>query len=133
MGIDSVAFDSVHQVLYVSMHQTFKLVVLPGYRANVHLVTVLNLERNQDGTHNRPVYRIAAQNDRYQVDEWIKFVSIFRILWAFWMMAAFAATLACVAGQAVSWPLVRAEDWWGAKKAHATAERIEAKEKDGEK
>ncbi|EXJ95433.1 hypothetical protein A1O1_00554 [Capronia coronata CBS 617.96] len=41
--IDSVAFDKDNLLLYVSMHQNFKLWVVPFYNAPVKFVTVLQL------------------------------------------------------------------------------------------
>ncbi|EXJ89486.1 hypothetical protein A1O3_02553 [Capronia epimyces CBS 606.96] len=41
--VDSVAFDKENLLLYVSMHQNFKLWVVPFYNAPVKLVTVLQL------------------------------------------------------------------------------------------
>ncbi|KIW95984.1 uncharacterized protein Z519_03050 [Cladophialophora bantiana CBS 173.52] len=43
VAVDSVAFDEQHLRLYVSLHQNFKLWVVPFYNAPVKLVTVLQL------------------------------------------------------------------------------------------
>jgi hypothetical protein len=128
LGIDSIAFDAEKLIVYVSLHQTFRCLRLPGLSAPVNLVTVLELQQSKGFTSGRPEktrYLIKSQNDRYQVDEWLKFVSIFRIVWALFLLASFVATILCVAGQAVCWPLVGLEERWGAKKAHQKAEKIE--------
>ncbi|KIW73484.1 hypothetical protein PV04_01598 [Phialophora macrospora] len=43
VAVDGVAFDEQHLRLYVSLHQNFKLWVVPFYNAPVKLVTVLQL------------------------------------------------------------------------------------------
>ncbi|OAL32921.1 hypothetical protein AYO20_07712 [Fonsecaea nubica] len=43
VAVDGVAYDEKHLRLYVSIHQNFKLWVVPFYNAPVKLVTVLQL------------------------------------------------------------------------------------------
>ncbi|KAJ9607172.1 hypothetical protein H2200_008244 [Cladophialophora chaetospira] len=46
VAIDGVAFDEKNLRLYVSLHQSFKLWIVPFYNAPVKLVTVLQLTTN---------------------------------------------------------------------------------------
>ena len=123
LDVDSVAFDPKALLLYVSLHQTFAVPWLPFYKAPVSLVTVLSLER--DEASQKTAYLIRAQNDRYQVDEWIKFVSVFRVLWLAVVVWGVVASLACVAGQAALQPVVWAEERWSERKAHRNVKSIE--------
>ena len=45
ISITSVTYDPKNLILYVSIHQIFRIWVVPFYSAGVELVTVLHLER----------------------------------------------------------------------------------------
>ncbi|OCT53546.1 hypothetical protein CLCR_10674 [Cladophialophora carrionii] len=51
VAVDGVAFDEQNLRLYVSLHQNFKLWVVPFYNAPVKLVTVLQLTTDRTPTH----------------------------------------------------------------------------------
>ena len=117
-------------LLYVSIRQTFKIIYIPFYRADVSLVTVLRLttrtlssndqhHQHQHRDHDQaqgkieggiaPLlnkkYFIASQNDLYQTSEWIKFVLPWSIGYTLLIVAQFWATIMCVFGAAVGWPV----------------------------
>ena len=52
-----------------------------------------------------PKYFIKSQNDLYQVNEFMKFISMFGVLSAFVMLWQFAATGFCVLGAWALWPI----------------------------
>lgn len=127
LTIESVAFDAHHLLLYVSIHQIFKIQWLPFHKSDVRLTTVLQLTEDEarkleieDFTtkqakklvksdyaalrapHKR--YLIQSQNDLYQTSEFVKFVFFFGgcttvMAWQYF------ATLACVIGAFVMWPV----------------------------
>lgn len=102
---------------------------MPGYRAPVSLVTVLELEQSKGFAAGQPEqtrYLIRSQNDCYQVDAWLKFVSPLRLIWLAFIAVTFVSSFVCVFSQAVCWPFVRYEERLGQRKAHQDAERIEA-------
>ncbi|KAF2799443.1 hypothetical protein K505DRAFT_62869 [Melanomma pulvis-pyrius CBS 109.77] len=104
LTVESVAFDEVNLLLYVSISQIFRIWVLPFYRAPVSLVTVLKLQHNK----NNDRYYIESQNDLYQVDQFVKFVApggwVLVWLWQFW------ATIFCVLGAVALWPVSVVEE-----------------------
>lgn len=101
------AFDKPNLTLYVQIFQIFSIWVVPFYSAPVHLTTVIILERSGgDGK-----YYIAAQNDLYQVDQFVKFVApgAWILVWV-WQ---FVATFFCGLGALIAWPITWAEENWG--------------------
>ncbi|MCJ1477448.1 hypothetical protein MMC13_006119 [Lambiella insularis] len=105
ISVDSVAFDAHSLLLYVSIHQVFKIFVIPGFRAPVKLVTVLQLVRAPASSKAQPLYLIASQNDLYQVNECVKFFSVLRIVWLFVLVWQFIATGFCVLGAILCSPI----------------------------
>ncbi|XXG98557.1 hypothetical protein Hte_004882 [Hypoxylon texense] len=117
LDINSVAFDKKQNLLYVTLHQTFTLWIVPFslWQANVKLVTVLNLEHLPVGPDGKPVldaapsatdansdlypkrYFIKGQEDNYQVEDFLKFIAPWgaSMLWTIWQLFA---TLVCVVG-----------------------------------
>ena len=82
----------------------------------VHLVTVLQLKPVtsysptyfSESEHTR--YLIQSQNDLYQMNEAFKFFSLLRILWLGLWVWQIMATIACVIGQWVFWPISQWEE-----------------------
>jgi len=91
------------------MRQLFRFWALPFLRANVELTTVLQLVAEPYPTPHHPDkrnrYYIQSQNDLYQVNEWIKFISQFGVLSLFVLTWQLVATGFCVLGAAVMWPV----------------------------
>ncbi|KAK5042358.1 hypothetical protein LTR84_012815 [Exophiala bonariae] len=58
VSVDSVAFDEEKLLLYVSIHQNFKIWLVPFYNAPVNLVTVLQLVKGSTllGSESSTVY-----------------------------------------------------------------------------
>lgn len=100
---DGTAYDSHNLTLYISIHQTFVPWAIPFHAANVSLITILHLVK--ENHHSPPRYLIRAQNDLYQVNEMVKFVSIFGVLSAFVMVWQLVATGFCVLGAGAFWPV----------------------------
>lgn len=96
------------------MSQIFSIWLVPFHVAPVTLTTVLDLttspgeeKHTMNGDHTH--YYIAKQEDLYQVSEFIKFIvphlgQFFVLMWQ-----AFA-TLFCIIGVALFWPLVWLEE-----------------------
>ncbi|KAF2195253.1 hypothetical protein K469DRAFT_698822 [Zopfia rhizophila CBS 207.26] len=105
--VHSVAFDEPNLLLYVNISQVFRIWIIPFYRAPVSLVTVLKLSHSKDDCK----YYIESQNDLYQVDQFIKFVAPGG--WVLVWLWQFAATLLCVLGAAVLWPVSWVEESMG--------------------
>lgn len=127
LTVESVAFDDQHLLLYVSIHQMFKIQWVPFHRSDVRLTTVLQLVEDEtrkveieefstkhakkimktdyaalQAPHKR--YLIQAQNDLYQTNEFVKFVFFFggsSVIMA-WQ---YLATFACVLGALIFWPV----------------------------
>lgn len=57
---------------------------------------------SHSGEEKKTLYYIKGQEDHYQVDQWLKFVSPFGPLWFLWQLFA---TLLCVLGVALMWPV----------------------------
>jgi hypothetical protein len=59
----------------------------------------------------KPKYYIAKQDDLYQVDQWIRFIApggwMLIWLWQAW------ATIFCVVGTVLLWPITWIEENWG--------------------
>ena len=97
------AYDPQSLILYVSIHQIFRIWLIPFFSAPVSLVTVLHLERQKHHSPHR--YLIRSQNDLYQVNEFVKFASQFGILSALLIVFQLFATGLCVLGAALFWPI----------------------------
>jgi len=69
MGVDSVAFDKEKMLLYVSVHQNFKLWMVPLYNAPVKLVTVLHLTKDPIPEPPPDESEIALQDPPIEEDE----------------------------------------------------------------
>ena len=80
-------------------------------RAEVRLVTVLGLVKEREGEgRGKEVFLIRSQNDLYQVNEFVKFVSLFGVLQGVVFVWQCVATLFCVIGAGVFWPVSWAEE-----------------------
>ncbi|KAH7030881.1 uncharacterized protein B0I36DRAFT_115412 [Microdochium trichocladiopsis] len=65
--------------------------------------TMVNGDRpSHSSSGSKKLYYIKGQEDHYQVDQWLKFVSPFGPLWFLWQLFA---TFLCVLGVAVLWPV----------------------------
>ena len=127
LTVESVAFDAQHLLLYVSIHQIFKIQWIPFHKSDVRLTTVLRLVEDEtrkleieefsakqakkilkndyavlQAPHRR--YLIQSQNDLYQTNEFVKFVFFFGGCNAI-MAWQFFATLVCVLGALVMSPV----------------------------
>jgi hypothetical protein len=89
--------------LYVDISQIFRIFIIPFYSANVTLVTVLDLAWDEQ----LKVYRIKHQNDLYQVNQWVKFISPFNGF--FVVLLQFIATLICVVSATILAPITLVE------------------------
>lgn len=91
------------------MHQLFRIWTIPFYSAPVTITTLLQLVEEPYPTphhpNKRPRYYIQSQNDLYQVNEWIKFTSLFGILSLVVMTWQLVATGLCVLGALLFWPV----------------------------
>ena len=106
IGYWHAAYDKENLTLYVSIHQLFHLFILPRFifsPASVSLVTVLQLLPTTSGGKKR--YLIRSQNDLYQVNEYVKFVSLFGVLSVMVMAFQLVATGLCVLGAVAGWPI----------------------------
>ncbi|CAD6589431.1 MAG: hypothetical protein ASARMPREDX12_003767 [Alectoria sarmentosa] len=99
----ATAYDPKNLILYVSIHQLFRIWLVPFFSAHVSLVTVLHLVPQK---HTSPTtYLIQSQNDLYQVNEFVKFTSQFGILSVVVYAWQLLATLLCVIGAGIFWPV----------------------------
>ena len=112
-----LAYDRNALVLYVSLHQVFRIFLLPSFfAAPVHLTTVLHLtpatswSPTSHSESQHTTYLIQSQNDLYQVNEFFKFFSLLRVLWIGVLVWQFLSTLACVLGQWIFWPISQWEE-----------------------
>lgn len=126
--IDGVAYDEKNLTLYINIHQVFRIWVIPFFNAPVSLVTVLKLVRyptlppqpsystpinpnEQNGSlhktssSEKSLYYIQSQNDLYQVNEFFKFFSQFGILSGLLLIWQFVATVLCILGATIFWPV----------------------------
>ena len=90
--ITVTAYDDIKQILYITIHQVFTVWLFFGlHHADVVLTTKLQLDKRDKK------YYITSQNDLYQTDEFIKFISLPRGIGAtlvrLWQIAA---TLICI-------------------------------------
>lgn len=122
-----LAFDQANLILYVTVHQTFRIQFVPFYKAQPSLVTKLQLTHGRDagldpsysgvvkrapGTTARLAqkYYIQSQNDLYQTDEFIKFVLPWGIGSTAVMIWQIVATFFCILGAMILWPLTWARE-----------------------
>ncbi|EMD66173.1 hypothetical protein COCSADRAFT_84215 [Bipolaris sorokiniana ND90Pr] len=107
LTVQSVAFDEANLTLYVTIFQIFRIWAVPFYYAPIRLTTVLTL-RHSPSTGK---YLIEKQDDLYQVDQWIRFIApggwMLIWIWQAW------ATLFCVLGTWLLWPVTWVEENWG--------------------
>ncbi|MCJ1241355.1 hypothetical protein MMC14_009360 [Varicellaria rhodocarpa] len=118
MGIrppKNIAYDSKTLTLYVSLHQTFRIFLLPSFFAcHARLTTVLQLvpltssSVNSSGTKTK--YLISSQNDLYQTSEFVKFFSLFRFVYLGVLLWQFIATMFCVVGAVLGEPVSWVEE-----------------------
>jgi hypothetical protein len=115
-------------LLYVTLHQVFSIQFFPFHKSHVSLTTVLHLTKRQtfppeimsheakasQQTDGRSKYYITSQNDLYQTSEFVKFVlpwfglgTIGVMLWQF------TATLFCIVGAVLGWPITWLEENFG--------------------
>ena len=93
----------------MNLHQVFRIWILPFYAAHVSLTSVLHLTKVPASVYSsrNPRFFIKAQNDLYQVNEFVKFVSWFGVLGVLVMVGQFVATGLCVlrgrVGRLVGW------------------------------
>ncbi|MCJ1371885.1 hypothetical protein MMC20_003105 [Loxospora ochrophaea] len=111
LTVDSVAYDPITLTLYVSLHQLFRVWFVPFVSAPVSLTTVLRLvPTSSEPPYDKTTYRIQSQNDLYQVNEFVKFASLFGVLSAFLLIWQFVATGLCVVGATLGVPVSWVEE-----------------------
>lgn len=97
-----VAFDKTSLRVYVDLNQVFRLWFVPFYAADLHLVAVVDLIYDEQ----RRLYFIRSQNDLYQVEDLLKLLKHFlpgaRLVYILWQ---YCATLLCVLGATLLWPI----------------------------
>lgn len=106
--------DENNLKLYVTLHQTFAIWLIPFHVSPVTLTTVLNLTTDPGDGRNlidggKPRYWISKQEDLYQVSEFVKFVAPHighLLVFAFHLFA----TLFCILGTVVLAPILWLED-----------------------
>jgi len=104
-------YDQKQQLLYVGIQQIFSIFFVPFYKSNVKLVTVLHLSHDTD----KNKYYIKSQEDLYQSNEFVKFFwpGGDTIVWVWqWI-----ATLLCILGSALFFPVTWAEEKFAKKKS----------------
>ena len=90
----------------MTLHQLFRIWVIPFFSAPVTLTTVLRLVEElpaRDETRKQPKYRIQSQNDLYQVNEFFKFFSLTGVASVLLLLGQFVATGFCVVGTWLFW------------------------------
>ena len=107
--VDISAYDPKTLRLYVTMHQIFRIWIIPFFSAAVTLTTLLQLVEEPYPTPHHPNkrsrYFIQSQNDLYQANEWIKFASPFGVLSLLVLTWQLIATGFCVLGAVIFWPV----------------------------
>ena len=109
---NGIAFDEKHHILYVNISQVFSIVWVPFHSAPVTLVTALALVKGRnlnstvakDDPSEPERYYIQAQNDLYQVDQFVRFFlpwggAMLVFLWHWF------ATLCCIVGAKLGSPI----------------------------
>ncbi|KAL0944380.1 uncharacterized protein CTRU02_202267 [Colletotrichum truncatum] len=119
MEIESTVQDQKTNLLYVKMHQDFRLWFVPFYSAPVDFVVVLRLETRTVDGDGRPLPRnqsdtptfgsrqrqfVVHQEDHYQVGQWLKFITPVVGPWAWYAWSLFA-TFLCAVGALVGYPM----------------------------
>ncbi|OGE49491.1 hypothetical protein PENARI_c021G11726 [Penicillium arizonense] len=114
LEVHSIAFDEEKLKLYVNMSQIFSIWLVPFHVAPVSLTTVLDLtfeSPTSDATTNgdHRLYYITQQEDLYQTSEFIKFIMPHI---GYWLVFGWhlIATLFCVAGVMLLWPILWLEE-----------------------
>ncbi|TID22213.1 hypothetical protein E2P81_ATG11319 [Venturia nashicola] len=104
--VNSVAFDQDALLLYAHISQKVRIWFIPFYCAHVSLVTVLQLVQDKQTSK----YLIKSQDDRYQVNEYIRF---------FWFGGSFLVgvwqiftALFCSIGAVLTLPQTWVEEHW---------------------
>ncbi|MCJ1260781.1 hypothetical protein MMC22_000644 [Lobaria immixta] len=122
LGVDSVAigkqnlhkartaYDRQNLILYVSLHQLFRIWALPFLSARVSLVTVLHLVPERSSGSSPTKYLIKNQNDLYQASELARFLSPFGIISSLVLVLQLLATALCVLGAGIGWPVTWVEE-----------------------
>ena len=106
---NALAYDPKTLRLYVTIHQVFRIWIVPFFSAPVTLTTILQLVEEPYPTPHHPNkrsrYFIQSQNDLYQANEWMKFISPFGILSLLLLTWQLVATGMCVLGAFILWPI----------------------------
>ncbi|KAK5989736.1 hypothetical protein PT974_07995 [Cladobotryum mycophilum] len=126
LKVDSSVFDQRTGLLYLSIHQIFSLWFVPFHKADVNLVTVLQLvqrssaesghattKHHADGRgssalagpgQERLKYYIASQEDFYQTNDFVKFIIPWFVPLFLFLFQLFSTGL-CVVGSIILLPL----------------------------
>lgn len=103
------AFDSQNLILYVTLHQLFKIFFLPRFMASrAQLTTKLTLRRTILEGQSTAKYLIVEQNDLYQVNQFLKFLDPLSVLGLPLIALHVFASLVCLFGQWILAPI----SWW---------------------
>jgi hypothetical protein len=92
--------------LYVSIHQVFRIFIIPGYQASVFLVTKLDLVKDRRNER----YYVASQEDLYQTTEFLKFAWFG--IWYIGLAWQLFATAMCLVGAFALSPITWVEEKW---------------------
>jgi len=87
-----IAFDDQNLILYVNLSQVFAIWFIPFHRSPVTLTTMLHLTQPP----NSKKYYITAQNDLYQVDQFVRFFAPWGIGDAIVLAWNYQATIFCM-------------------------------------
>jgi hypothetical protein len=109
------AFDEPNKMLYVSCRQRFTIWFVPFYAVAVSLVAVMTLEEDAPPLYSSVVngatppppgrsrYRIARQEDHYQLNEFLKYLvpyaPVAAVLWGVQVLVALGCSLSLLAVQ----------------------------------
>ncbi|KAF3767593.1 hypothetical protein M406DRAFT_29134, partial [Cryphonectria parasitica EP155] len=111
--IDSVLHDEARDKIYLDIRQTFSVWFIPMYHAHVRLVTILDLVRdetptrssrgNDDNDYEKEKdtpsgprqWKIAKQEDLYQVNEFLRFAGPTPLPFL-WLLFQLGAAAVCV-------------------------------------
>jgi len=112
----TTAYDAQNLILYVTISQVFAIFLVPFYRVRARLTTVLQLVRVPPRepavppSATRPKFYIQSQNDLYQVNQFVKFLSPLGVVSLMLLVGQLLATVACVVGAMVGWPVSWVEE-----------------------
>lgn len=115
------AFDIKNLLLYVSIHQVFRVIWIPFYKADVRLTTVLTLKQDTQ----TQLYYIQKQNDLYQTNQFLKFVAPFGGGVFMWVWQAISAVV-CFIMSLIFMPVTWLEDGWGNKLRNDMSKQLKA-------